>query len=136
MKIRNKMEWNIIKKNDDHYVLYIDYEQEMLKCLNKIFLNNKIKCIKDTDDSFMFEFNNKYWQLYDNGGEINIECLNIEIISIPYIRYTDVISPIELAYRISVVLNCDSKNKKFDYSKIDWNKKFYNNDFLYRKFEI
>ena len=38
MKIRNKMEWNIIKKNDDHYVLYIDYEQEMLKCLNKIFL--------------------------------------------------------------------------------------------------
>lgn len=143
MKINNKKAWNVKRKDiNGEYVIYENYEKEFIDCLKSIWLGSKedkVTDIVDNSYSYIFIYNCIMWQISDNGGEINIEVVNGQSISIPYTDEYFAIKPIDLAYRVSVVLRWGKTDLfKFPLSLINWKERTSDEKekFMYNHFNI
>ena len=63
------------------------------------------------DGGYIFEYDNEYYMISDNGGETNVMLINKETVSIPHTSNRYEVTKLVLAYRISMHL----LDKKIDY---------------------
>lgn len=71
---------------------------------------------KLNNGEYLFEYQNNWFRLSDNGGETNIDLINAKqpFYSIPHTSNKFEVTPLVLAYRIATYL-------KNGYSQINWN---------------
>lgn len=121
MKIKNKSSYNVKHKENGEFVIYKNYEEDILNVLG-FLLRKKVSKIGEYKNSWLIEIDNKVWDICDNGGEFNISLVNSNTlpISIAYVSSSNyfALNPATMAYRLSKVIeNYKSWNEKW----IDWN---------------
>lgn len=120
MLIKNKKVWNVVRKNiNGDYVIYEEYEKDIINSLNKL-LSNKLRILLNDNGTLYFIIDNKnYYCISDNGGEFNLEKLNCGLhLSIPYSSYSYGLTSVNtMAYRLYLAIKDESLDN------IDWNKR-------------
>ena len=77
-----------------------DYE----KVLNKMHHWVELRRIQEIDHGWIFEYEDNLYLVSDNGGETNIYQINGEGTSVPHTSHKINVTPIVLAYRLSMYL--------------------------------
>ncbi|MDU2121903.1 MAG: hypothetical protein E7E64_05150 [Clostridium celatum] len=120
MIIKNKRDWNVVRKNiNGDYVIYEEYEKDIINSLNEL-LSNKLSVLLNDNGILYFSIDNRsYYCISDNGGEFNLEKLNCGLpLSIPYSSYSYVLISVNtMAYRLYLAIKDESLDN------IDWNKR-------------